>query len=242
MKNKFSVLVACLWTLLFLTAPAFGQRVWETKPYQQWSVKDALKILTDSPWAQTDDSYREGFFPDDIRARHAEMNDPYPSGLATSVRLRSALPIRQAFLRQKQISVKYDKKSAADKAKFDAEVKEFLDCPPCAKYYIVTMDSGFLNSLLKTFPEKYPFEKFQSRAFLVNDKEQWRPCVHVKQENQELLFFFTRLDDKGKSLVTSENKLFGFTMTGKLQDGKLLAGSSWDFEVSTITLGGEIVF
>lgn len=242
MKNKFFVFTTCLWATLFLATPAYAQNVWETKPFPQWSVKEALKILTDSPWAQTDDDIKESFFPNDIKARHETTNDPYPSGFATSLRLRSARPIRQAFVRQKQISIKYDKKSAADKARFDAEVKEFLDCPPCAKYYVVTIDSGFLNSLLKTFPDKYPLDKFQSRAFLSNDKQQWRPCVHVRQENQELLFFFQRLDDKGKSLITSENKLFAFTMTGKVQDGKLLTGDYWDFEVSTITLNNEIVF
>jgi hypothetical protein len=160
----------------------------------------------------------------------------------THVRLRSALPLRQAFVRQKQISIKYEKLGAAEKMAFDADVKEFLECAPCAKYYIVTVESGFLTYLHRKAPDIYSPDLFQGRAYLANDKGQWRPCVHVRQENQEILFFFQRMGDDGKSLITPDNKTFLFTLDGEVLDGKFEAATSWEFKVSKLALKGEIVF
>jgi hypothetical protein len=232
----------CL-VLLLVAAPAAAQEFWAKKPYQQWSRKESLEILTDSPWAQTEDLLKEGSaYGDSLQARLRVQNDPFPSLLATSVRLRSALPVRQAFVRQRQLGIKYDKLGGADRAKFDAEVAEFLECPPCAKYYIVTVDSAFLNSRNKTFPAEYSLDKLRSNAYLANDSGQWRECAHVRRETQEILFFFRREGDDGKPLITSDNKTFAFTMTGVLSDGKLSSESYWEFKVSKLTHKGEIIF
>jgi hypothetical protein len=242
LKIKLLLLLVCFSSTLFVAAPSHAQEVWEKKPYQEWSLKESLKILTDSPWAQTNDGFKDAVAGDNIRDRLAARNDPYPSGMAISIRLRSSLLIRQAFVRQKQLTIKYDKMKPADKEKFDAEVKEFLECPECGSYYIVTLDSRFHKMRRDIDPAKFSLAALQEQTFLLNDKEQWRPCIHVREENQELLFFFKRLDENEKSLITPENKFFGFTMTGTVKDGQLLAGASFVFEVSTITVNGEIAF
>ena len=56
-----------------------------------------------------------------------------------TVRLRSALPIRQALLRLKQIEAKYDNMSENDRADFDARMKGLIDCPACGENYIITL-------------------------------------------------------------------------------------------------------
>jgi hypothetical protein len=240
--RKNGYLMACLLAVFYFAAPAHGQRVWEKKPYQQWSLREALKILTDSPWARTVDILKRDDPDLSPQARLNAQNDPYPSELASTVRLRSGLPLRQAFVRHRQLRVKYDKLGAAEKAKFDAEVKEFLECPPCATYYIVTREGEFLEALAKIDPKNYSLDGIRARAHLANDKGERRECVHVRQENQELLFFFRRLDDRGKPLITPDNKEFYFAIQGVGSNGKLLGGTSNIFDVASLTLNGEIAF
>lgn len=241
-RRPFTFAGLCL-MLALASASAAAREFWEKTPFERWTRQEALRLLTDSPWAQTADLLKAGsLYGDNLQAQLQAQNDPFPSLLATSVRLRSALPVRQAFVRQRQLGIKYDKLSAADRAKFDAEVAEFLECPPCAKYYIVTVDSTFLNSRNKTFAKEYSLDKIQSNVYLANDKGQWRACVHARQENQELLFFFRREGDDGKPLVTTDNKTFLFTLTGALSDGKLTPGGHWEFKVPRLTLKGEIIF
>src|SRR5687768_18066364 len=102
--NKFILILI----LLCLVAPARAQKVWEKKPYQQWSMSEVVQILSDSPWAQT---------------QIEKVNDAFGTYFITA-RLRSALFVRQALVRQRQIHMNYDKFTPADKTRFDADVKE----------------------------------------------------------------------------------------------------------------------
>jgi hypothetical protein len=49
MKFKKLTLLACF---LCLSFTAMGQKYLE-KPYQKWSKDEALRVITDSPWART---------------------------------------------------------------------------------------------------------------------------------------------------------------------------------------------
>ena len=51
-KNKFISLVASCLTVLLLNLPAYDQKLWDKKPYQQWSDLEVLRTLVDSPWAK----------------------------------------------------------------------------------------------------------------------------------------------------------------------------------------------
>src|ERR1700756_5262889 len=71
---------------LFGLVPA--QQGWESRPYQQWTKEDIIKIASDSPRAQVQQ----------VRVATAEI---VPTDLmpAVTIRLRSALPIRRALAR-----------------------------------------------------------------------------------------------------------------------------------------------
>lgn len=230
MRNKIVALLICILATCSLTATAHGQNVWE-KPYHQWSKKEAQQILTDSPWAQSLD-YK---VPSANGLKSESMG-------AAVIRLRSALPIRQAFVRLNQIKLKYDKMNAADKAKFDAEVKEFLECPPCAKYYVLTLEPFFTRDL-KAY-ETGLKDKPTSYIYLANDKDERRDLVHAMKENQEMLFFFPRLDSQGKPLLNRDTKEFHFLVDKKLFEGKLppLLPRKFTFEVSKLIQNSEIIF
>src|ERR1043165_5828645 len=96
---------------------------------------------------------------------------------SVNVRLHSALPLRQALVRRKQIRLDYDKLSTADKAKFDSDVKDFLECPGCAKYYILTLrimptDLNALRAL-----QNSSLEELRQYVSLTNDKGERRNLV-----------------------------------------------------------------
>src|SRR5579862_781833 len=101
------IAVFLLWSLMMAPGVAAGHAVtkhepWLTEDWTQWTSHDCSIVLEGSPWVQT--IYR-------------------PVGghrsYSTIVQLRSALPIRQALLRQIQLEKHYDKMSAQKKRSFD---------------------------------------------------------------------------------------------------------------------------
>src|SRR5262249_7860382 len=66
------------------------------KPMEQWTQKEAENLLIDSPWAQT--------LGGGVAADQQTL-----TGTTVTIRLRSALPIRQALARLRQLKSKYDK-------------------------------------------------------------------------------------------------------------------------------------
>jgi len=228
-KNQYFVLFVFSLVLLCLVLPTYGQNVWEKKPYQQWSELDAEYALIRSPWGK--DEREDG------------------RSYSVNVRLHSALPIRQAIVRLKQIFLKYDKFTAADKAKFDSEVKDFLECPGCAKYYILTlrMLPIDLNALREL--QGSSLDNLKPYIFLTNDKgerrtlAQYLPPVNGGERalfHETAVFFFERFDGQGKPLITTDNKEFYFTIDKKLFKGKMV--EKFTFEVSKLLHNGEIIF
>jgi hypothetical protein len=211
--------------MLFSDSSAYGQKVWEKKSYNEWSMSDALRVLTDSPWAQTDIE-RE------------------PNGYTVIIRLRSALPVRQAIVRQRQIRLNYDKFTPADKSRFDAEVKEFIECPDCSKYYILTLGTMNDSYPLRALKD-ISLDALKSYTSLTNDKGERRDLVHFippKSEGGDAMFVFERFDNKGKPLLTASNKKFYFKIDEKVFEGKTLPIKKFTFEVSKLLRNGEIIF
>jgi len=229
-NNKLLKLIGPTLALLFFCQTTNGQKVWDKKPYQQWSDYEAVQIIVDSPWAKM---IRDG-------------NSSY----ATNVRLHSALTLRQALVRQKQLRINYDKLSADDKAKFDAQVQEGFECPDCAKYYIITVRIiptdqkvvGWLNSL--------SLEKLKPYVFLANDNGDRRNLaafIPPRPGNDSTLFFenaafyFERFD-QGKPLISTENKKLYFSIGEKIFKGGPVSFERITFDVSKLIRNGEILF
>jgi|SRR5689334_15750343 len=225
--NKPFILILALFCLV---APATAQKAWEKRPYQQWSMSEVEQILSDSPWAQT--QVKEG---DNISSSPTYF---------INIRLRSAVFVRQALVRQRQLHMHYDKFTPADKARFDDEVKEFLECPDCAKYYIITLGSRNDSYPLRAMKES-SLDKLKAYISLTSDKGERRDLVHfiaLQSEEGEIMFVFARFDDQGKPLLTTNNKKLYFKMDEKLFEGKTPPIKNFTFEVSKLLQNGEIVF
>src|SRR5438552_3929968 len=125
------------------------------KPFTQWSKNEANKILNDSNWAITQEARIDfgttvrniaGAPTDESGHLSAQMNGAnIPVDYRVTLRLRSALPIRQALVRLKQIEAKYDSMNEREHAAFHAKTKGLLDRPACAQNYVVTITCKSTN-------------------------------------------------------------------------------------------------
>ncbi|MDQ3175612.1 MAG: hypothetical protein M3Q91_18205 [Acidobacteriota bacterium] len=98
--NKMIIAFAAV---IFLAAGALAQK--PLKPWAEWSKKDAQKILDESPWSQTQtetDTSEMLYSPSnlgDTRSRETQGATNQGTSVKFRIRLYSARPIRQAFVR-----------------------------------------------------------------------------------------------------------------------------------------------
>ena len=227
--TRNGLLVCCF--LLSWSLPASAQKFVERKPYQQWTRSETTDIFFDSPWGQI--------------KHFDERENPI------NVRLHSALPVRQALVRFRQIVLKYDDMSSAERARLDSQLKEELDCLDCEKYYILTLGPMPYDPKLLRLLMTLSLEQLHPYAFLTNDKNERRelakyiPPRHGRKDGLvfgHAMFFFPRLDDQGKPLITADNKKFYFEIDRKIFKGKSDPIGRITFSVSSITKNGKILF
>lgn len=112
-----------------LVSMAVAADFWTSKPYTKWSQSDAVKMLTDSPWAKTT-TLSMGVQSQSRRGRSGvpEIDETQARPIIRyAVSLRSALPVRQASLRLAALEKKYDKMDETAKKLFDDDSKNYLD-------------------------------------------------------------------------------------------------------------------
>ena len=242
--SKLTVIVLFTMGLVVTTT---AQKSIYNKPYEQWTLDEAWRILTNSPWARI------------------ESESSRTSGVSylLEVRLYSALPVRQAIVRRMQLTIPYDKISKEHKADYDAEVDGLLKCPECDKHYIVTLfstvrDPMELRSSTNQFPplqmkevvdvvavlKRFPREELLRQISLTNDKGERRAAINVSftAKRNEIVFLFPRFDDQGKPLLTEANKKFTFDVAPEFfkKEGKELRKVT--FEVGKLVHNGQVIF
>jgi hypothetical protein len=254
MKSAKIIFFVCIFSI---AATVFGQKNLE-KPYQKWTKEEASKTLSSSPWTQ---QYRlSGDLPEaaeqQLRRDQSSVSERVTPAynLDTAplqIRLHSALPVRQALVRLRQIQNEYDKMSDDQKKKFDDSTSILLNCAICADYYVVTMMK--LKTASKDVADglfqQMKVEDFKGKVWLANDKGERRELAQftpAKGAGDMSIFFFKRTDDSGKALITHENKEFKVVFDKSLRDGHILhipiLPPSLEFNVSKITIDGKIEF
>ena len=246
---------------LVITLPAFGQKHLQ-KPYTEWSKDEAMKVLTDFPWS--DEYQSERGLDVNSRLRQArEQADTNISGSnrgnqgaqgvppAVTVRLFSAMPVRQAFVRLQQIDAGYDKMNGDDKAKFDASKVSFLECKICKDYYVVTLTKfkdaaiSVSNGIFQTLK----LSDVKGKIWLENDKGERRELTEFtppKGETDKATFFFKRTDDAGQPFYTANDKLIKLMFSNDLRDNtseySLLIPRLFEFKVQKMVVEGQLIF
>ena len=232
-KDGWSFSFTFLALVLTCSTVARAQDSFMGKPYTEWSKSEANKVLNDSPWVKTQE----------VRIPQGGANAPLD--FKYTLRLRSALPIRQALVRLRQLEAKYDKMSAADKAAFDEKVKGLLECPACADNYVISLSSkseSYPNAdavfdVLKTAT----LPALQKYVYLANDTDARRTLVHFtapKAAGGEAMFFFPRLDEQGQPLFSPTSKKLLFRMS----DRNAGASTNFEFDISKIVVNSNVEF
>jgi hypothetical protein len=261
MEREFLIPVLSLLTCLLAANAVHGQRSSATKPFSQWSKQDVEIILNNSPWAITQE----------VRIRYAGEARPVAGGPAPTagtsnrsdantissagaeapvdfqftLRLRSALPVRQAIVRLKQIEAKYDKMEKKDQAAFDAKTKGVLDCPACAQNYVLTLSSRSQQNpgadAVFSLYKGARLEDLQRYIYLINDRGERRPLIHFvppKVPGEEATFFFPRLDDRDLPLLDQDSKELIFNLT----NNEVNAVTNFKIDVGKLLIDGKIQF
>lgn len=164
-----------------------AQELWETKRYQEWSKADTEKMLHNSPWAQHVTLSRvvmtgmstgnrgvtgmgnQAAVQD---AQHSEL--PY---LTYTAQVRSAMPIRQAVVRQRQLAENYEKKKEKEREALDAKTNAYLARPQDDIVIFVAIDSNVINyaNQAKRYWQKQSYELLKNSVFLTIAGERLTP-------------------------------------------------------------------
>jgi hypothetical protein len=258
-KSIFLLLVG----VFCLTISVSAQKTWE-KPLEKWSKSDALKIVSDSPWAQTYQSTATGASQQQLGREVRDTANNGGGGRNAGgfnrtlgnppivIRLHSALPVRQAIVRGRQIVAKYDKMKEDEKAKFDESLKGYLACAICQDYYVVSF-TQFPDTTGQTVQDaifqQTTMEDLKDNVWLINDKGERRELVQFtppKGQGDSAYFFFARKDDKGNLLLTPDNKDFKFVFSNNFFTTSNryapLIPQNFEFKVSKLMIGDKIEF
>ena|SRR2546426_3227124 len=237
-----------------------------SKPIEQWSKQDAEKILNNSPWVAIQEvrikyagqtrpvaggpqpTLGAESSPSYVRTDQNTISSAgaeAPVDFQFTLRLRSALPIRQALVRLKQLEAKHDQMSEKDRAAFDAKMKGLLECPACNQNYVLTLSSKSKQNpgadAVFSLYKGGRLDDLQRYVYIANDRGERRALVHFvppRVPGDEATFFFPRLDDKGMPLITDSTK----ELTFNLSDNEVNAVTNFKIDVSKLKMNGKVEF
>ena len=246
--------------LFALASSGLAQQELIKKPLNQWTRADAESILSDSAWVRKQElrlrfdqqkqvaagSYTPNAGVTNTTAANAQtaVSSDIPVDFVFTVRLRSALPVREALSRLKQLQAD-TRMGEKERATFDAQVKGLLECPACAQNYVISLSSTSKNSpgadaVFSTF-KGGRLSDLQRYVYIANDKGERRGLIHFvppKAPGDEAVFFFPRLDDKGAPLLTKESK----DLLINLSDNQPNSITNFRFDVSKLIVDGKVEF
>jgi hypothetical protein len=203
--------------LFLLIQTAWAQ--WDKRPYTQWTEKESLRVLDDSPWGQT-----QVFSDGDMKSGGPATNgDPpraidqggsrvtYASQINFRIRLLSARPVRQAIARLMEINRKGDLNPG-----FAAKLRDFT-AEESADYIIISVlcDAPRPSVRLQKASElldSLTTEKLKEKVYLILSDGR-RLSVHEYQPpGQDGLgarFIFLRKPE-GKPIVADKRGMIRF--------------------------------
>jgi len=246
--------------LLALSSFVLAQQDLIKKPLNEWTRADAESILNDSVWVSKQElrlrydqqrqvaagSYTPNAGVTDTTAANAQtsVSSDIPLDFVFTVRLRSALPVREALSRLKQLQAD-TKMSDKERATFDAQVKGLLECPACAQNYVISLSSKSKNSpgadaVFSAF-KGGRLSDLHRYAYVANEKGERRNLIYFvapKAPGDEAIFFFPRLDDQGAPLLTSQSKELLINLT----DNQANSITNFKFDVSKLIVDGKVEF
>ena len=242
-KHFICIFLFLFGTILVLNSISEAQNVWE-KPYAEWKLDEAQKIVNKSPWAH---SYTDiGVEYDSRRLNEKSLfGDVSPVFV---VRLYSANTLRRGLVRMNQFGQKYDTLAAAEKLKIDEKNKPVLDCDQCKKYYILIVVQPAAPEARETLVGRklkdIKLEDLKGRVYLMNDKKEKRELVQFvppRSDNGYATFYFDRLDSSGRPLISDDSKKMSAVFNID-PIYKYFLGNKVEFDVSKMKIDQKVDF
>lgn len=248
--------------ILAITSLGYSQEGRPSKPYQEWSKKEAQQVLDESPWAPKQEvrlrfatqarrvaggsvpSIAEGGIADTTSTTAELGAAEAPVDFQFTLRLRSALVLRQAVARLKQLEPNSDT-SEKGRTALEARIKGLLECPACQQNYVLT-----LSAKSKERPGADPiFTAFkggrladlQRYIFIANGRGERRDLIHFvppKTPGDEAVFYFPRFNEKGEVLLlpTDSELIANFT------NNDVNMNINFRIDVSKLIVNGQVDF
>lgn len=113
-------LFCCMALIVWIAVPLATKEArepWTKQPFESWTQADTAKVLNDSPWVQVQTISSES------PGGNLGVNEAH---YQFTVRLFSAAPVRQAYVRMLEIMNKYDTLAPERRREFDSRVKGLL--------------------------------------------------------------------------------------------------------------------
>jgi hypothetical protein len=176
-------------SLLFLGDLMSGTKkeFWEEKDYRQWTTGECARLLENSPWAQK-----------------MSFGD-----IEYIIRLRSALPVRQAIIRQNQLALKYEKLIPEKKMAFDQRAESFLSQSLYDENIVVAIKYRPIDAAIGGPADQYwanpTATKFVSLYCRSGSKAPMLNYVPPDEGNREFQYVFPRTRG-GRPVMTAEDK------------------------------------
>lgn len=258
MKDRTFLAILCL---LVFAATAIAQK---DKPYQQWGKEETLRLYNDSAWAKPYQSNvgSANAAAGQIRREQGQTSSSGgsdPRSVArdfgpppVTLRLHSALPIRQAIVRMQQMDLGYDKMSEAEKSSFDKSKEAFLKCAICNDYYVVTLmrsPDASKSTVEEGIFQGMTLAELKGNIKLVNEKGEERELAEFnapKGPRDQTVFYFKRTNDAGVPLFTKDSKEVKFVFSPTFLDSKnrfaYLLPRTFEFRASKMVVGDSLIF
>ncbi|MBI1738827.1 MAG: hypothetical protein HYR58_06220 [Acidobacteria bacterium] len=227
-------------------AAATAQGFWEKKQWQTWSKDECKKMQEDSPWAHK--WYRTHVAQDRFGQPTKGDTRETEQQIFYVIQLRSALPVRQAFIRDLQFRNKYDKMSAGEKKNFDASTETFLlrkyDDVIVVHVLYGTNIQNDERELMRFWQSNYPEGTVPIEAYLTTSTgKRVSPLKYVAAKGGGLefeLIFPRRLN--GESLITPDVKTIGVEFQHPNIGPEGAARVYQDFKIEKMTVNGAVLY
>jgi len=225
-------------------AAAFAQGFWDKKEWRSWSKEECKKMQEDSPWAQK--WYRAHVAQDRFGQPTKGDTRETEQFIFYVIQLRSALPVRQAFIRDILIR-NYDKMGAEQKKSFDASAEAFL----ARKYDDVIVVHVLYGSNIQNderemmkFWQSYPEGTVPMEAFLsTSTGKRVAPLKYVSAKGAGLEFelIFPRLQN-GEPIITPDVKSISVEFQHPNIGPEGTARVYQDFKIEKMTVSGTVLY
>ena len=235
--------------VIFLAAGlAVGADFWENKQYDKWSQKECIKMLQNSPWSQD-----FTLLDSSLQQSTKSSDDGQQFYIKYQMQFRSALPVRQALVRQMQIAQKYDSLAPEQKQQFDQSANAFLSsqfADAVVLYMTYETNSQTKDMELARYWQTQTTDLLKNSVFLRNSRGDQVALAqfNVNQGGERSFQFIFPRQVNGKPLVSPEDKSLMLEFTYPVVDipggyGKLGDGRGFmEFKPKKMVFQGELVY